>query len=108
MSVPGVFRVALRMQIRPGQEQAFEEAWLAGADVITDQPANLGQWLFASAEETGVYHIVSDWTDEESFRRYELSDTHFVHRTKLHPYRESGSMATMTMVYAMAKEGADR
>jgi heme oxygenase (mycobilin-producing) len=108
MSVPGVFRVALRMQIRPGQERAFENAWLSGANVITDQPANLGQWLFASSEETGVYHIVSDWVDEPSFREYELSDEHFVHRARLHPYRESGSMTTMTTVYAMTKEGADR
>lgn len=109
MPVPDkVFRVMLRMRIRPGQERAFEQAWLDGANVITDQPANLGQWLFASAEGSGVYHIVSDWTDEPSFRAYEHSDTHLAHRARLHPYRESGSMTTMTTVYAMTKVGAGR
>lgn len=96
-----VFRVALRMQAHPGQERDFEQAWHDGASIITDEPANLGQWLFRSVEDQGVYHIISDWIDEESFRAYERSPQHLAHRQRLHPYRESGSMTTMTMVYAM-------
>lgn len=101
-----VFRVALRMQTHPGREREFEQAWFDGAGVITEAPANLGQWLFRSAEEPGIYHIISDWVDEKSFREYERSAQHLAHRTRLHPYRASGSMTTMTTVYAMAKAGA--
>jgi heme-degrading monooxygenase HmoA len=100
----GVFRVLLRMELVPGREQEFERAWLDGAHVITDQPANLGQWLSKSADEESVYYIVSDWTDEARFREYELSEQHLEHRQKLHPYRRKGSMSTMTVVHAL--EGA--
>jgi heme-degrading monooxygenase HmoA len=93
------FRVTLRMQVHPGMGEAFEQAWYDGAGVITGQPANLGQWLSRSAEETDVYYIVSDWTDEPRFRAYELSDEHLVHRQKLHPYRVAGSMTTMTVLH---------
>jgi heme-degrading monooxygenase HmoA len=101
-----VFRVMLRMQTHPGREREFEQAWYAGATVITDQPANLGQWLFRSEEEPGVFYIVSDWVDEPRFREYEHSQQHLEHRARLHPYRAAGSMVTMTTVYAMAKVGA--
>ncbi len=96
------FRVTLRMQVRPGKGEEFEQAWYDGADVITSQPANLGQWLSKSADEENVYYIVSDWIDEPQFREYELSQTHLDHRVQLHPFRESGSMTTMHVLYQMA------
>ncbi|MBO0866934.1 MAG: antibiotic biosynthesis monooxygenase [Micromonosporaceae bacterium] len=99
-----MFRVQLRMQTHPGKEQDFERAWLSGAGVITGQPANRGQWLYASAQEPGVYHIISDWVDEPSFREYERSPQHREHRVRLHPYRAAGSMTTMTTVYALEKQ----
>jgi heme-degrading monooxygenase HmoA len=100
------FRVTLRMQVHPGKGAEFEQAWQDGADVITSQPANLGQWLSKSADEENVYYIVSDWIDEPLFRAYELSQEHLDHRVKLHPYRESGSMATMHVLHEMSPEGA--
>ncbi|MEU5210217.1 antibiotic biosynthesis monooxygenase family protein [Streptomyces sp. NPDC020742] len=106
-NAPGTcFRVLLRMELHPGREEEFEEAWLAGADIITSQPANLGQWLAASTEEPSVYYIVSDWTDEAGFREYEHSEIHLEHRKRLHPYRKSGSMAVMTVLRAMTGAAA--
>ncbi|MGX1773946.1 antibiotic biosynthesis monooxygenase family protein [Nocardia brasiliensis] len=96
-----VFRVMLRMEVIPGQEAAFEQAWLDGASIITDQPANLGQWLSRSTEEAAVYYIVSDWVDEASFRDYERSEQHLHHRARLHPYRSKGSMAVATVLHAL-------
>ncbi|MCO1580340.1 antibiotic biosynthesis monooxygenase [Crossiella sp. SN42] len=95
------FRVLLRMCTHPGRAGEFEAAWHAGADIITTQPGNLGQWLARSSEEEGVYYITSDWTDEDTFRRYERSETHLAHRRRLHPFRSSGSMTTMTVLRAM-------
>ncbi|WP_413808676.1 antibiotic biosynthesis monooxygenase family protein [Streptomyces sp. OE57] len=107
---PGAFRVLLRMHIKRGMEQEFEETWGRVGEVITRQPANLGQWLSRSAEEPGVYYIVSDWVDEPSFRKFERSEEHVTHRTRLHPYRDGGSMVTMHTVLHMvgAGEGAAR
>lgn len=97
-----VFRVMLRMEIRPGMEDEFEKVWQEVGDSVTSHPANLGQWLSRSAEESGVYYIVSDWVNEPLFRAFETSDRHVEHRVKLHPYRTGGSMTTMRVVAALA------
>ena len=105
-----VFRVLLRMEIHPGREREFEETWLRVGHAVTDNPGNLAQWLLrgtADEESDGsVYYIVSDWTDEPSFRAFESSAAHVHHRELLHPYRGAGSMATMRMVYALRGAGA--
>ncbi|GII80974.1 antibiotic biosynthesis monooxygenase [Sphaerisporangium rufum] len=98
----GTFRVMLRMQIIPGKEADFERTWLGIGDVITEHPANRGQWLMRGAEEESVYYIISDWVDEPRFREFETSAEHLEHRTKLHPYRSGGSMTTMTVVAHLA------
>lgn len=99
-----VFRVMLRMQIKPGMEQEFERVWQEVGSSVTSHPANLGQWLSRSTEEAGVYYIVSDWVNEQRFREFETSDRHLDHRQKLHPYRSGGSMATMTAVAHLPAE----
>lgn len=95
------FRVMLRFEIKAGMERGFEEAWLSIGNVITDDPANLGQWLMKGADEDGVYYVMSDWVDEPRFRAFEHSDAHVEHRSRLHPYRTGGSMSTMNIVYAL-------
>jgi heme-degrading monooxygenase HmoA len=94
-----VFRVMLKLQIAPLMEDEFERVWRAVGDVITSQPANLGQWLLRSDDEPGVYFIMSDWVDEPQFRTFEHSAEHIEHRRKLHPYRTGGSMTTMRVVH---------
>jgi heme-degrading monooxygenase HmoA len=93
-----VFRVMLRMEIKAGVEDDFEQVWTEVGDSVTSHPANLGQWLSKSIDEPGVYYIVSDWVDEPQFREFEHSDGHLTHRQKLHPYRSGGSMVTMNVV----------
>jgi heme-degrading monooxygenase HmoA len=100
------FRVMLRLNIIPGKERDFERTWLEIGKVVTDQSANIGQWLLRSAEEDGVYYIVSDWLDEPRFRAFENSDEHVEHRQKLHPFRNGGSMTTMHIVYDLPGAGA--
>ncbi|MCP2341080.1 antibiotic biosynthesis monooxygenase family protein [Actinomadura rupiterrae] len=101
------FRVMLRMDIIPGKERDFEDTWARVGKAITDQPANLGQWLSRSAEEDGVYYVVSDWVDEPRFRAFETSPEHLEHRTKLHPFRSGGTMTTMNVVYEMTGAAAN-
>ncbi|MEV4256760.1 antibiotic biosynthesis monooxygenase family protein [Spirillospora sp. NPDC049652] len=96
-----VFRVVLRMSIRPGMEEEFERTWREVGDAVTSDPANIRQSLSRSDEEDGVYYVVSDWVDEPGFRRFEHSEEHVGHRTKLHPYRSSGAMLTMRVVAEM-------
>lgn len=98
MSAGDAFRVMLRMQIKPGLEADFERTWAEVGCSVTGHPANIGQWLSRSAEEEGIYYIVSDWVDEPRFREFELSDGHLEHRQKLHPFRSGGSMTTMHVI----------
>ncbi|MFI6389994.1 antibiotic biosynthesis monooxygenase family protein [Nonomuraea sp. NPDC050547] len=102
-----VFRVMLRMQIIAGKEEDFERVWYSVADVVGDDPANVGQWLSKSAEEAGVYYIMSDWADEARFRAFERSDAHVEHREKLHPYRSHGTMTTLHVVYDLGRERSE-
>jgi len=97
----GTFRVILRMQTIPGKGAEFEQAWLDGAVLIMAEPANLEQSLSKSTAEDNVYYIVSDWVDEPAFRAYERSERHVEHRSRLHPYRASGSMLTMSVLHEM-------
>jgi heme-degrading monooxygenase HmoA len=108
VSVPGdegAFRVMLRMQIKPGQEEEFERTWAAVGDAVTRHRANLGQWLARSDEERGVYYIASDWVDEPQFRQFEHSEAHRRHRALLHPLRTGGSMTTAHIVAFMPGSG---
>lgn len=92
------FRVLLKVDIVPGQEKEFERAWSQGRPAVTGHPANRGHWLCAADGDASTYYVVSDWTDEPSFRDFERSETHLSHRAQLHPFRTGGSMTTMTIV----------
>jgi heme-degrading monooxygenase HmoA len=101
-----MYRVLLRMQVVPGQDERFERAWREGAGIIAEEPANVAQSLSRCDAEPGIYYIVSDWLDEPAFRAYEASERHRRHRARLHPYRSAGSMTTMTVLDATAGLGA--
>jgi heme-degrading monooxygenase HmoA len=94
------------MNTLPGKGAEFEREWVAGAGLIAKEPANVGQWLSKSADDENVYYIVSDWTDETQFREYEQSARHLTHRSRLHPFRASGSMATMNVIHETIGTGA--
>jgi heme-degrading monooxygenase HmoA len=102
-----VFRIMLRMRIKPGMEEEFERVWSEVGDSVTSHSANLGQWLCRGEEEAGIYYIISDWADEPRFREFENSARHLEHRKKLHPFRSGGSMTTMRVVASLPR-GSDR
>ncbi|MEJ3750553.1 antibiotic biosynthesis monooxygenase family protein [Actinomycetes bacterium KLBMP 9797] len=107
MTTPrSAFRVLLRFEIRHGMAADFEQVWLSIGSVITDHPANLGQWLARATDEENVYYVISDWVDEPRFREFEHSEAHLEHRKKLHPFRTGGAMHTMTVVYALTGAAA--
>jgi heme-degrading monooxygenase HmoA len=93
-----VFRVLLSMDVRAGSASEFERTWAAIAASIARHPANLAQALMRGGDEDGRYHILSDWTDEDAFRRFEHSDAHVVYRARLAPYRSGVTMTTMHVV----------
>jgi heme-degrading monooxygenase HmoA len=86
------------MEILPELAEDFEKTWLEVGESISREPDNLGQTLVRDTEEEGVYWVLSDWTDEERFRAFELSPRHVVHRQRLGPYRRGGTMSVTEVV----------
>ncbi|MCX2185384.1 antibiotic biosynthesis monooxygenase [Streptomyces sp. SKN60] len=95
------FRVLLRMEIRPGTEREFESTWLDIGRRIAAEPANLGQTLIRDVEDTGVYWVITDWTDEPAFRAFETSAAHVDNRRRLQPYRTGGEMRLTRVVHRL-------
>ncbi|MFE9337691.1 NAD(P)-binding domain-containing protein [Streptomyces sp. NPDC007063] len=100
------FRVMLRMEIHPGKEQEFEETWRQVATGIAREPANRGQKLLRSVEDASVYHVLTDWADEPSFRAFELSEAHVENRRRLQPFRRGGEMVVSETVHELPPASA--
>lgn len=97
-----VFRVELTMEVSPGNEQPFEQAWLEVGKAVSEHPDNIAQWLASSRESPGRYVIVSDWPDEASFRRFEQAHEQAELTQKLRTLRARGTMETMTVLYHLS------
>jgi heme-degrading monooxygenase HmoA len=106
MGHPAPYRIMLTMKILPGRDREFEETWLTVGDRISRHPANLGQWFVRSQDEASTYFVVSDWTDEESFREYERSPKHEEHRKTLQPLLAGVAMLTGTVLTYLTGAGA--
>lgn len=97
-----VFRVELTMEVAPGKEQQFEQAWLEVGQSVAEHPDNIAQWLATSREKPGRYVIVSDWPDEATFRRFEQAHEQAELTEKLRTMRIRGSMETQTVLHYLA------
>jgi heme-degrading monooxygenase HmoA len=94
----GVFRMTLQIDVVPGREPEFERTWLGIAEAVGADPGNLGQWLLRDAQRPDRYLVVSDWLDEDRFRRFETSAAHVANRRALAAYRRGGAMHTTVVV----------
>jgi len=97
------FRVLLKVEIPVGTDTDFEQEWRSAAPAVAGHPANRGHWLSRSDQEANTYYVISDWVDEPTFREFESSETHLAHRKRMHPFRVSGSMATMRILAGHAQ-----
>ncbi|MBP2323127.1 heme-degrading monooxygenase HmoA [Kibdelosporangium banguiense] len=84
----------LRIDVKPGSAQEFEAVWRKMAGTVSLRPENLDQWLLRGTEDDTAYFVVTDWTDEASFREFEHSAEHLGHRAALAPFRRGGWMET--------------
>jgi heme-degrading monooxygenase HmoA len=44
--------------------------------LVDDAPGFLGLEVFTSSDDAAIFHLVTRWTDEPSFRRWHGSDEH--------------------------------
>jgi heme-degrading monooxygenase HmoA len=75
------------LQVRPGQEQAFEEAMREARPLIAASPGFGGIEVRPAAETPGLYLLLVRWADIASHRDgFRLSDRYEVWRNLLHRF----------------------
>ncbi|MBO7939106.1 antibiotic biosynthesis monooxygenase [Streptomyces sp. S9] len=95
-------RVLLEIRIAPGRESEFEELWRRHAEEVRLLPDNHGQRLYRQAGLDGCYTVLTDWTDEPSFRAFERSDAQQAYLRRLWPMREGGSMSLLEPLHDLS------
>ncbi|WP_368733307.1 antibiotic biosynthesis monooxygenase [Streptomyces alkaliphilus] len=85
-------RVLLRIDVVEGREAEFEELWRTHAKHVHTLPDNHGQQLLRSRGERGRYVVLTDWTDEPTFRAFERSEEQQAYLRRLWPLRADGEM----------------
>lgn len=102
---PGL-RVLLRIRITEGHEAEFEELWRGHAETVRGFSDNHGQQLLRSPGESGSYTVLTDWTDEPSFRAFEQSPEQQAYLRKLWAIRAGGEMQLLEVVHALSPAAA--
>lgn len=92
-------RVILRIRIATGHEAEFEELWHGHAETVRGFPDNHGQQLLRERGEYGSYTVLTDWTDEPSFRAFEQSPEQQAYLHKLWAIRAGGEMHLFDVVH---------
>ncbi|MEV5985404.1 antibiotic biosynthesis monooxygenase family protein [Streptomyces sp. NPDC052051] len=95
-------RVFLRIEIAEGREAEFEELWLEHARTVRRFPHNHGQQLLRQTDQPGVYTVLTDWTDEPSFRAFEQSPEQQAYLKRLWPMRTVGEMRLLEPLHDLS------
>jgi heme-degrading monooxygenase HmoA len=86
------------MQVQPGKEADFEDAWRAVAAVTKSAPGNLRQTLLRSMDDPSTFLISSDWASREAFGAFEKSPEQDDLTAPIRALRVSASMRVDTVV----------
>jgi heme-degrading monooxygenase HmoA len=92
------FRVVVDLHMTPAGSARFEALWPTIADEVAAVDGCLGQWLLRPDSGRGAVVIMSDWVDEEAFRRFERGPVHAGHRDLIGPMRIGGGFRALRVV----------
>ncbi|RCG25316.1 antibiotic biosynthesis monooxygenase [Streptomyces reniochalinae] len=92
----------LRIRISPGHEAEFEKLWAEHAETVRGFPDNHGQQLLRTRGRPGDYTVLTDWTDEPSFRAFEHSPQQQAYLTRLWAIRAGGEMQLLDVVRGLS------
>jgi heme-degrading monooxygenase HmoA len=99
-------RVLLQIDVSPGREKEFEDLWQAHSAHVRSLPDNHGQALLRRTDNPSGYVVLTDWTDEATFRAFEQSAPQQEYLRQLWPMRVSGAMALLTTVHELRPQAA--
>jgi quinol monooxygenase YgiN len=104
-------RTLLRMRVREGCEQQFEEAWRTAAVQIAEEPGNIRQDLLRDVGDQRTFLITADWADRAAVDAFGRSSSRETLTAVLRDLREDASRDTYEVLATMpgaqvAQEGA--
>ncbi|MGY1697117.1 FAD-dependent monooxygenase [Geodermatophilus sp. SYSU D00814] len=97
----GAVRTLLRMRVREGCEQAFEDAWREAASHIAAVPGNLRQELMRDAADPRTFLVVADWADKEAVDGFGRSAARETLTAALRDLREDADRSTFEVLYGI-------
>lgn len=92
-------RVVLSVQIKAGEEEDFQREFGQVARQVRGAPGMLGQTLCRDRNDPSHFLIVSDWSDPESFRRFEVSPEQDDATAPVRRHRTSAQMHVYDVVH---------
>jgi 2-polyprenyl-6-methoxyphenol hydroxylase-like FAD-dependent oxidoreductase/heme-degrading monooxygenase HmoA len=101
----GAVRTLLRMRVREGCEERFEEAWRTAAAQIAGQPGNLRQELMRDSADPRSFLIAGDWADREAADAFGRSRAREALTAALRDLREDADRGTYDLLYGVAGGG---
>jgi quinol monooxygenase YgiN len=90
----GAVRTLLRMRVREGCEEQFEQAWRTAAVQIAEEPGNLRQDLLRDAGDPRTFLITADWADRAAVDAFGRGSSREALTAALRELREDASRDT--------------
>ena len=97
----GAVRTLLRMRVREGCEQAFEEAWREAAAQIATVPGNVRQELLRDASDPRTFLVAADWADRAAVDGFGRSEARERLTAALRDLREDADRSTFEVLYGI-------
>lgn len=70
------YRLLLEIRVDAARGAEFERTWCRMAAVAARHPGHVTQSLSRDVADPGTYHLISDWTDQDSHERFLASPGH--------------------------------
>jgi 2-polyprenyl-6-methoxyphenol hydroxylase-like FAD-dependent oxidoreductase/heme-degrading monooxygenase HmoA len=97
----GAVRTLLRMRVREGCEQAFEDAWREAAAQIATVPGNVRQELLRDAADPRTFLVAADWADRAAVDGFGRSQARETLTAALRDLREDADRSTFEVLYGI-------
>jgi 2-polyprenyl-6-methoxyphenol hydroxylase-like FAD-dependent oxidoreductase/heme-degrading monooxygenase HmoA len=98
----GAVRTLLRMRVREGCEQRFEDAWREAAAQIAAVPGNLKQELLRDGNDPRTFLIAADWADRSAVDAFGRSSAREALTEALRDLREDADRSTFELLYGIS------
>jgi heme-degrading monooxygenase HmoA len=79
-------RILVFAKIKPGEEQAFEDAYAEVTRKVKGTPGHVCDELLRDTGEKGSYILLAEWESRERFLEWENDPVHMATTTPMRPY----------------------